>query len=601
MTTTESTQTCAYVAKKDEPKNWNGESPSDWMLDEESWSCPHEVFEHEDVEDEEHCVFHTDPEDLPDDVDEAAAFVEAIEDANDGAERKTEFVGAIFGAFELELKTEIHVESDSPIRLDHTVFEENVKADGLVLRHSEVSFSRARFEREVSFLDAEFTGDGDVSFSEVEFTGDGEVSFSGAEFTGDGDVLFSGAEFTGDGDVSFSGAEFTGGGDVSFSGAEFTGDAIVLFNGAEFTCDGEVSFSEVDFTGDGIVLFSRAEFTGDGDVWFDGAEFTGTVSFRDSSLGNSVSFADAQFAECELEISSMADMDLHLADFTNVQLQNVDFSGANLEQAIFSRSNLYNTNFSGAKLNGAVFGDAQINQGTDFGEDVDFRVPYDPEFERATDDSASGTGRLTRVVSRYLPSQPNWPDENVGDDANSDTDEEESRLLKAARTYHTLEKIGRNNSLPELQRIGFIRRQEMHRLRQAEEASTADSLGATLSWWGKWIRSTAARLTLLYGESPWRVIGASLFVILSFGMSYPLGGFRAASGNNTELIRATSFGEWLTMLPDGIYFSMLTFTTLGFGDFQPAGWGKLLATSETALGATLLALLVFVLGRRAAR
>lgn len=56
------------------------------------------------------------------------------------------------------------------------------------------------------------------------------------------------------------------------------------------------------------------------------------------------------------------------------------------------------------------------------------------------------------------------------------------------------------------------------------------------------------------------------------------------------------------MLWESLYYSTLTFTALGFGDFRPVGTlGQLLTVLETASGALLLALLVFVLGRRAAR
>ncbi len=49
---------------------------------------------------------------------------------------------------------------------------------------------------------------------------------------------------------------------------------------------------------------------------------------------------------------------------------------------------------------------------------------------------------------------------------------------------------------------------------------------------------------------------------------------------------------------DSLYFSFVTFTTVNYGDFElisPAG--RVLAGLEAFLGAFLLALLVFVLGR----
>ena len=65
--------TCDYVAQKEDPSNWHGDYRDDWMLDyeaplaleQEVWECPHEA-----LDGEEHCLFHTDPEDVPDDVDE---------------------------------------------------------------------------------------------------------------------------------------------------------------------------------------------------------------------------------------------------------------------------------------------------------------------------------------------------------------------------------------------------------------------------------------------------------------------------------------------------------------------------------------------------
>lgn len=50
---------------------------------------------------------------------------------------------------------------------------------------------------------------------------------------------------------------------------------------------------------------------------------------------------------------------------------------------------------------------------------------------------------------------------------------------------------------------------------------------------------------------------------------------------------------------NSIYFSVVTFTTLGYGDVQPVGFAKYVAASEAVIGASLMALLVFVLGRRA--
>ena len=48
-----------------------------------------------------------------------------------------------------------------------------------------------------------------------------------------------------------------------------------------------------------------------------------------------------------------------------------------------------------------------------------------------------------------------------------------------------------------------------------------------------------------------------------------------------------------------LYFSVVTFTTLGFGDLRPICWeGKLIAGSEALAGAFLMAAFLVTLARR---
>ena len=63
----------------------------------------------------------------------------------------------------------------------------------------------------------------------------------------------------------------------------------------------------------------------------------------------------------------------------------------------------------------------------------------------------------------------------------------------------------------------------------------------------------------------------------------------------------TFLPDWISILSANLYFSAVTFTTLGYGDIQPASpVAQALASIESFLGALLMALLVFVLGRQTA-
>ncbi len=320
--------TCTYIAEKDDPSNWHGEGPDDWVLKEDSWSCPHDILDHEDVNDPEYCVFHTDPESVPANINEGEWFVRAVNEESDSdddeiAQRKKEFIGATFGEFEIEIGTMLDAGNEMSIRTDHATFREGITVDGVIVQKGSISFAGTEITGDVMFHSAEFTGNGPVSFRDAEFTGDqvsfhsaeftvdGPVSFWNAEFTVDGPVWFTGAKFTGDGPVWFADAELTGKDRVTFLDAEFMGDGPVSFRDAEFTCDDRVSFRNTEFIGDGPVSFRDAEFTGDDRVTFLNTDFTGDgpVSLQDtkftgngdviftySDFSGPVSFENTRFA-----------------------------------------------------------------------------------------------------------------------------------------------------------------------------------------------------------------------------------------------------------------------------------------------------------------
>lgn len=126
-----------------------------------------------------------------------------------------------------------------------------------------------------------------------------------------------------------------------------------------------------------------------------------------------------------------------------------------------------------------------------------------------------------------------------------------------------------------------------------------------LSYWF----SVLQRSLFGYGERFLRVIMWSLAFVIGFAALNLLGGWIRPVTADGELGRPLAWWRFSGGLPEGLYvvweslyYSTLTFTALGFGDYRPVGTlGQLFTVAETTLGAVLLALLVFVLGRRAAR
>lgn len=96
-----------------------------------------------------------------------------------------------------------------------------------------------------------------------------------------------------------------------------------------------------------------------------------------------------------------------------------------------------------------------------------------------------------------------------------------------------------------------------------------------------------------YGEKPGRTAFSSIIVVLTFAMLYlVLECLKYPMENPTVLQKVESV----------IYFSFVTFTTLGLGDIEPVNvWGRVLICCEAVIGAFLIALFVVVFARKMMR
>ena len=89
-----------------------------------------------------------------------------------------------------------------------------------------------------------------------------------------------------------------------------------------------------------------------------------------------------------------------------------------------------------------------------------------------------------------------------------------------------------------------------------------------------------------YGEKPKRVILNGFIIIFLFSFIY----FFAGIWN----INHVKVNDFLSSL----YFSIVTFTTLGYGDFHPKGYIRFFASFEALIGAVLIALFIVTLTRK---
>jgi hypothetical protein len=276
---------------------------------------------------------------------------------------------------------------------------------------------------------------------------------------------------------------------------------------------------------------------------------------------------EAELVDADLRRADLRVTDLRTADCSDAILRDANLEGANLEGAFFAGADLFDAVLTDTRSYGAIFTDARANAGTELDELCVYDPKSDGTPEEWTDTSATDDRQGTELAD--------------GGEVN--------QLTKAEGTYQELEALCAENALLNRQSHYFIRRQDIHTAEHRREDN-----------WNRWLRARISRAVVLYGESPFRVLGVAGAVIVGTALLYPLG-----------LLRNTSTGELMTYstdplalastLADSLYFSTLTFTTMTFGLYEPIGPGKFLTMLETGAGIVLMALLVFVFGRRATR
>ena len=287
-----------------------------------------------------------------------------------------------------------------------------------------------------------------------------------------------------------------------------------------------------------------------------------------SSIGNRANFEKANLSAAELQEAGLACAKLEEANLFSADLQRADLEGANLQKAILYEADLRGADLNGADLQKAILVRANLQKTDLTGSNL-----RDAEFSEET---ILKDARLfqCRLENSTMKRAHNQLDKIV-------IQEREKKYSEARDVYLMLKNYFRQEGLYEISGEYYYREKLMERACNRGNGE-----------WRKWFLNHLLGKIAGYGERPGRVIlWWAIIISLSALVYWVSDGIMA--GNNicydpTPL--------------EAVYFSGVTFTTLGFGDLAPKpGVFQIFAFGEALLGAIFMAMFIFVFARKMTR
>lgn len=298
-----------------------------------------------------------------------------------------------------------------------------------------------------------------------------------------------------------------------------------------------------------------------------------------SEIQKGTSFAGLNFSKVVLR-----NMDLSRCNFEKADLTRCDMSGSNLFDANLTNAELLGANLSGCDLTSAELRHADLTKANLFGARLwhaDLKSANLIEANLSSVDFWNAKLFDVRLWHTDLTNVLSLTKQNFAFEKNKFITIKrinEKGILSAEDAYRGLKRHfllkGRYNDAS----WASFKEKNMERALLKKKRNPT------------YIPSLIMNILCGYGEKPYRIITSSFFVIMFYAFIYSI----------TNAIKLAELGSYKLTIGDYIYYSIITFTTVGYGDFIPKSISifRLLAASEAFIGTFMIGLFIFTLARK---
>ncbi|MFH1594594.1 MAG: pentapeptide repeat-containing protein [Candidatus Omnitrophota bacterium] len=301
-----------------------------------------------------------------------------------------------------------------------------------------------------------------------------------------------------------------------------------------------------------------------------------------------------KIAKMVTENRSFAGVNLSKVDLRGMSLSRADFSGANLSRVNLSESNLFDANLSNAELLGADLSNCDLTSANLENADLTRSSIRGARLWHANMKSANLIeADLNRcdVWNAKLFNARFWRTELM------------SAISLGKKNFQA--KAGRFSTAYRINEKGIQSSEEAYRSLKSYFLASGRYDDAS---WASFKEKSMQRLLLKkrrniafipsaimnllcgYGEKPHRIVLSSSFMILFYAMVYCF----------LDAIIYALEASYKMTVGDYIYYSVITFTTVGYGDFIPksALLFRAVAATEAFVGTFMIGLFIFTLARK---
>jgi len=281
------------------------------------------------------------------------------------------------------------------------------------------------------------------------------------------------------------------------------------------------------------------------------------VDLREAHL-EKANFTRANLSQTDMSEAHLFDAKLEGADLIGASLRNADLThcdlrGADLTKASLNDSRLWSANMTGANLTECEMSGADLWNAKLFNVKVWHTVFKDAK--SITKRSFSKNSQL------YDTAKIN-----------------ESGILSAEESYRDLKGYFLSNGMYNDASWAAFNEKTMERKIFKKKKDL------------NYIPSLVMNILCGYGEKPYRIILSAFGAIMAFALLYAM----------LQSVQCSSSKDYVLRWSDYIYYSTITFTTVGYGDFipRPNGFFRLLSASEAFCGIYLTGIFIFTLARK---